>query len=260
MEYKTLLLAKENGTAIISINRPKNLNTLNTEVYAELYSVFSTVEDDPEVRVVILTGEGDRAFVAGVDILEMKDQSTVEIERFIKIARRAGDRIYNLSKPVIAAINGYAFGGGNELALACDLRIASENARFGQQEINLGIVPGGGAMQKLPRLVGMAKAKEIVLTGEVFDAQTALQIGMINRVVPADKLMAEAKLLAQKLLSKSSLPLAYAKKSMNSGVDMSLSSGMDMDECYFARCFATYDQKEGMKAFVEKRKPEFKNR
>lgn len=259
MEYSSLLLTKENGIGIVTINRPKVLNALNIEVFRELYQMFTEIENDPDIRVVILTGTG-KAFVAGVDILGMKDNSSVSIEGFIKIARQAGEAIYHLSKPVIAAINGYAFGGGNELALDCDLRIASENAQFGQQEINLGIVPGGGAMQKLPRLAGMAKAKEIVFTGEVFNARTALEIGMINKVVPAEKLMEEAKALARILLSKSSVALAYAKKSMNSGMDMSLSSAMDMDESFFARCFSTEDQKEGMQAFTEKRKPQFKNR
>jgi enoyl-CoA hydratase len=257
LEYSSLLLTKESGVGIVTINRPKVLNALNIEVFCELYQLFTEIENDPDIRVIILTGAG-KAFVAGVDILVMKDNNSVSIERFIKIARQAGDAIYNLNKPVIAAINGYAFGGGNELALACDLRIASESAQFGQQEINLGIVPGGGAMQKLPRLVGMAKAKEIVFTGEVFNAQTALEIGMINKVVPAEKLMDEAKALAQKLLNKSSVALAYAKKSMNSGTDMSLSSAMDMDESFFARCFSTEDQKEGIEAFIKKRKPIFK--
>jgi len=260
MEYKNLLISIEGGIGTVTINRPKALNTLNIEVFTELYAVFCEIETNPAVRVVILTGCGEKAFVAGVDIGEMKNQTSVGIEKFIKIARMAGEKIYNLSQPVIAAINGFAFGGGNELALCCDLRIASENARFGQQEINLGIIPGGGAVQRLPRLVGMAKAKEIVFTGDVFDAQTALEIGLINKVVPPDRLMDEARALAQKLLSKSSVALGYAKKSMNSGVSLSLSSAMDMDECYFARCFSTEDQKEGMKAFVEKRKPEFKNR
>jgi enoyl-CoA hydratase len=259
LEYSSLLLTKESGIGIVTINRPKALNALNIEIYRELYQLFTEIENDPDIRVVILTGTG-KAFVAGVDIPGMKDNSPVSIEKFIKIARQAGDAIYNSNKPVIAAINGFAFGGGNELALACDLRIAAESAQFGQQEINLGIVPGGGAMQKLPRLVGMAKAKEIIFAGESFNAQTALEMGMINRVVPAENLMEEAKALARKLLSKSSVALAYAKKSMNSGVNMSLSSAMDMDECFFARCFATEDQKEGMQAFIEKRKPQFKNR
>ncbi len=259
MSYTNLILTREAGIGIVTINRPKAMNALNMEVFAELYAMFTEIENDPEIRVVILTGAG-KAFVAGADILEMKDKTSVNVEDFVKIARKAGDAIYHLSKPVIAAINGYAFGGGEELSLACDLRIASENAQFGQQEINLGIIPGGGAIQRMTRLVGMTKAKEIVYTGDVFDARTALEIGFINKVVPDDKLMDEARALARKLLGKSSVALAYAKKAFNTGADMSLQAGMDLDESYFARCFATDDQKEGMQAFVEKRKPEFHNR
>ena len=260
MGYKNLLLSKEDGIGIVTINRPQVLNALNTEVYSELNEMFTEIEHDPEIRVIIITGAGDKAFAAGVDILEMKDKNSVDIRRFITVARWAGDRVYNLSKPVIAAINGYAFGGGNELALACDLRIASENAQFGQQEINVGVVPGGGAIPRLTQLVGMARAKEIVFTGDVIDARSALQMGIINKIVPPDKLMEEAKALAKKLLSKSSVTLSYAKKAFNTGVDLNLAAALDLDECYFARCFATEDQKEGMKAFTEKRKPEFKNK
>jgi enoyl-CoA hydratase len=259
MDYQYLTLTREDGIGIVTINRPKALNVLNIGVFRELYSLFSEIDHDPGIRVVILTGAG-KAFVAGVDILEMKDRTSVDIEEFIKVARRAGDAIYSLPKPVIAAINGYAFGGGHELTLVCDLRIASENAQFGQQEINLGIIPGGGAIQRLTRLVGMTKAKEIVYTGDVFDAPTALAIGILNKVVPAENLMDEARSVARKLLGKSSVALAYAKKAFNTGADMSLAAGMDLDESYFARCFATEDQKEGMQAFVEKRKPVFKDR
>jgi enoyl-CoA hydratase len=260
LNYKNLLLNKADGIGIVMINRPKALNALNIEVFSELYASFGEIEDDPDVRVVILTGSGDRAFVAGADVMEMKDKTSVNIEKFIVTSRKALDRIYSLSKPVIAAINGYAFGGGSEIAFCCDLRIASENARFGQQEINFAIVPGGGGMQRLARLVGMTKAKEIVYTGEVYDAKTALEIGVINKIVPPEKLMDEAILLARKLMSKSSLALAYAKKAFNTGADMSLQSGLDVDEMCFARCFSTEDQKEGMTAFAEKRKPEFKNK
>jgi enoyl-CoA hydratase len=165
-----------------------------------------------------------------------------------------------LSKPVIAAVNGFALGGGCEIALCCDLIFASTNARFGQPEINLGIVPGGGGMQRLTRLLGMHRAKELVYTGDIIDADTALAMGIVNKVVPLEKLMPEARALAQKLLSKSSVALSYAKKAINSGAGMSLAAAMDSDECFFARCFATEDQKEGMKAFVEKRKPVFRNR
>lgn len=259
MIYRNLTLTKEDGIGIVTIKPFKAVNLLNIDVFIELNNLFLDIEEDTDIRVVIITGSG-KAFVSGVDITEMKDNSPVTIERFIKIAREAGDRIYHLSKPVIAAINGYAFGGGNELALACDLRIASENARFGQQEINFGIIPGGGAIQRLSRLVGMTKAKEIVYTGDVIDAKTALEIGFINRVVPHDKLMDEVRSLAQKLLGKSSIALAYAKKAFNTGSDMSLSAAMDLDECFFARCFSSEDQKEGMQAFIEHRKPEFKNR
>jgi enoyl-CoA hydratase len=259
MNYRDLTLEKEDGIGIVTIKPHKAVNLLNIDAFIELNNMFIDLENDPDIRVVILTGSG-RAFVAGVDITEMKDNSPVTIERFIKIAREAGDRVYHLSKPVIAAINGYAFGGGNELGLACDLRIASENARFGQQEINFGIIPGGGAIQRLNRLVGMTRAKEIVYTGEVIDAKTAFEFGFINKVVPADKLMDEARAMARKLLSKSSVALAYAKKAFNTGADMSLSAAMDLDESYFARCFASEDQKEGMQAFIEHRKPGFKNR
>ena len=165
-----------------------------------------------------------------------------------------------MSKPVIAAVNGFALGGGFEVALCCDIILASENARVGQPEISLGIVPGGGAMQRLPRLIGIHKAKELVYTGDVITAEAAMQMGLLNRVVPLAELMPQAKALAEKLLTKSSVALAYAKKAINSGTGMSLTAAMDSDENYFGRCFATEDQKEGMNAFVEKRKPDYKNR
>ena len=260
MGYNTLLLAKEDGIGIVTVNRPRVLNVLSTEVYSELNEMFAELEHDPEVRVVIITGAGEKAFIAGVDIMEMKDKTSVDISKFITIARWAGDRIYNLSKPVIAAINGYALGGGNEVALACDLRIASENAHFGQPEINVGVVPGGGAIPRLTQLIGLTRAKHLIYTGEIIDAQTALQMGLVNKVVPLEKLMEEAKTLAKTLMSKSSVTLSYIKKAFNTGVELDLAAALDIDECFFARCFATEDQKEAMKAFTEKRPPELKNR
>jgi enoyl-CoA hydratase len=212
------------------------------------------------VRVVILTGSGERAFVAGADVVEMQPQSSVEIHGFLAKARKASDRIYTLSKPVIAAINGFALGGGCELAMCCDLRVASESARFGQPEISLGVIPGAGGTQRLTRLVGMTRAKELMYTGDLIDAKTALAMGLVNKVVPPESLMTEAKALAQKLLSKSSVALSLLKKAINSGADMSLSCGVDFESECFAGCFATEDQKEGMKAFLEKRKAEFKNK
>ncbi len=260
MSYKTLLYEKADGIGTVTINRPAALNALNSEVYTELYDLFQEIENDAEVRVVILTGGGEKAFVAGSDIMEMQPQSSVEINDFTAKARLASDRIYTLSKPVIAAINGYALGGGCELTMCCDLRLASEKARFGQPEINLGLIPGAGGTQRLTRLIGMTRAKELIFTGNMIDANTALNMGLVNKVVPADSLMNEARELAKKLLSKSGRILTIAKTAVTSGANMSLPDGLDLELQCFALCFATEDQKEGMKAFMEKRKPEFKNR
>ena len=260
MAYKNLLYEKDNNIGTVTINRPDVLNALNIEVYRELYDLFQEIEGDSDVRVVILTGSGEKAFIAGADIIYMKDKTSVEIEEFVIAARRTGDRIYTLSKPVIAAVNGYALGGGWELAMDCDIIIASNNARFGQPEITLGIVPGGGGMQRLLRVAGIYKAKELIYTGDIIDVDAALAIGMVNKVVPREDIMAEARALAEKLLSRSSVSLYYAKKTINGGYGMSLSAALDSDENFFARCFATEDQKEGMSAFLEKRKPVFKNK
>ncbi len=260
MTYKTLLYEKEDGIAKVTVNRPESLNALNSTVYAELYKVFESIENDARVRVVVITGAGEKAFVAGTDIVEMQDMNTLEISRFVDKIRKASDRIYTLSKPVIAAINGYCLGGGCELTLCCDLRIASEKARFGQPEINLGLIPGACGTQRLPRLVGVAKAKEMIYLGDMIDAPTALNWGLVNKVVPPESLMDEAMGIARKLASKSSPVLAMAKKAIDTGVDTDITSGLNMEARCVSLCFATKDQKEGMKAFLEKRKAEFKNR
>ena len=260
MTYKTLLYEKKEGIGIVTLNRPEALNALNSTVYTELYDVFETIENDADVRVVVLTGSGEKAFAAGSDVAEMVNMDPIAAQKFMATIRKASDRIYSLSKPTIAAISGYALGGGCELAMCCDLRIASEKARFGQPEINLGLIPGASGTQRLPRLIGVAKAKEMIFLGDMIDAATALSLGLVNRVVPPEKLMEEAMIWAGKLATKSSPVLAMAKLAINTGIDTDINSGLNMEARCDALCFATEDQKEGMKAFMEKRKPDYKNR
>jgi len=260
MAYNTLLYEKENGLSIITLNRPKDLNALNSELLGELCSLLDEIAADESARVVIITGSGDKAFVAGSDVKEMQPKTSVTIREFVLANRLALEKIERLPKPVIAAINGYALGGGCELALACDLRIAAETARFGQPEINLGIIPGAGGTQRLTRLIGMAKAKELIFTGDMIDAGTALSLGLVNKVVPQASLLAEAKALGAKLAAKSGTALALAKAAINSAWQTTLATGLDMEMQNFSLAFATEDQKEGMSAFIEKRKPQFKGK
>jgi len=258
--YETILYEKADGIAKVVLNRPDSLNALNSTVYNELYDVFETIENDEEVRAVVLTGSGEKAFAAGTDVVQMQNMNTLEIQKLVATIRKTSDRIYTLTKPTIAAIHGYALGGGCELSLCCDLRICSEKARFGQPEINLGLIPGACGTQRLPRLIGAAKAKEMIFLGDMIDAATALDLGLVNKVVPPDKLMDEAMEWAAKLASKSSPVMAMAKISINTGIDTDITSGLNTEARCVALCFATEDQKEGMKAFLEKRKAEFKNR
>jgi enoyl-CoA hydratase len=260
MPYDTLLYQKENGLGIITLNRPNDLNALNSKLLGELVGLLDEIAADETTKVVIITGSGDRAFVAGSDVKEMATKTSITVKEFVLTNRRTNDKIENFPKPVIAAINGYALGGGCELAMSCDLRIASETARFGQPEINLGIIPGAGGTQRLTRLIGIAKAKELIYTGDMIDAATALSLGLVNKVVPAANLMAEAKALGAKLATKSSATLALAKASVNSAWQTTLNTGLDMEMQLFALTFATEDQKEGMGAFVAKRKPQFKDK
>jgi len=260
MAYNTLLYEKENGLSIITLNRPKDLNALNSELLGELCSLLDEIAADESARVVIIIGSGDKAFVAGSDVKEMQPKTSVTIREFVLANRLALEKIERLPKPVIAAINGYALGGGCELAMACDLRIAAESARFGQPEINLGIIPGAGGTQRLSRLIGIAKAKELIFTGDMIDAGTALSLGLVNKVVPQASLLAEAKALGAKLAAKSGTALALAKAAINSAWQTTLATGLDMEMQNFSLAFATEDQKEGMSAFIEKRKPQFKGK
>jgi enoyl-CoA hydratase len=258
--YQTLLYQKKDGIATVTLNRPDKLNALNSTVYKELYQVFEAIEDDAEVRVVVLTGSGEKAFAAGTDVAEMQNMGPLEIQPFMGIIKKTSELIYALTKPTIAAIHGYALGGGNELAMCCDLRIASEKARFGQPEINLGLIPGAGGTQRLHRLIGAAKAKEMIFIGDMIDAPTALSLGLVNKVVPPEKLMEEAMSWAAKLAGKSGPVLAMAKMAINTAFDTDLADGLNMEIKCNAICFSTHDRKEGMDAFLEKRKAVFKNK
>ena len=260
MSYQTLLFTKENGLGIVTINRPQAANAMNDQAYAELLSLFQEIEKDDEVRVIIITGAGEKAFVAGTDITNMAKLSAAEARAFAYKLKKTFDLIWNMDKPIIAAVNGYALGGGAELAMSADIIIASENAKFGQLEINVGIIPGSGGTQRLQRLIGINRAKELIYTGKMIDAKTAYEYGMVNKVVPIADLMKEAKALAATLLEKSSAILKLAKSAINNGSNVDLNTGLNIEVECFSQCFATEDQKECMQAFMEKRKAVIKNK
>ncbi|MBC7075094.1 MAG: enoyl-CoA hydratase/isomerase family protein [Syntrophomonadaceae bacterium] len=242
---------------LITLNRPKVLNSLSSEVFSELKTVFEKMRDDQEVKVVVVTGAGDKAFAAGSDVSEMSQYSLVEAREFALQVNKAQQAIAHFPKPTIAAINGFAFGGGLEVAMCCDIRIASEKAKMGQPEINLGIIPGGGGTQRLSRLIGLGRAKELVYTGLPISAQRAYEIGLVNQVVPHEHLIGEALKLAKKIAEKSSVTLKFAKSAMDTGIDMDLENALKTEIELFAECFGTEDGKEGLSAFTEKRKPNF---
>ncbi|MFB3924750.1 MAG: enoyl-CoA hydratase/isomerase family protein [Syntrophales bacterium] len=254
MEDHVVLYEKRGAIALLIFNRPEALNALNTAVNLRLIELLDEADGDPEIRVVVLTGSGDKAFVAGADIKEMMDMDAMEAREHAIRAKRVTDKIWNLQKPVIAAINGFCLGGGLEYALACDLRIASENARFGLPEINLGILPGGGGTQRLPRLIGLARAKELCLTGDIIDARKAAELRLVNHVFPKDALMDETMALAGRIASKSAASLALIKSAMNKGTETNLESALLFEIDCFGLCFSTEEQKKGMAAFVGRKK------
>jgi enoyl-CoA hydratase len=245
----------EDRLAVVTINRPEALNALNSSVIRELSMTIEHLSMAADVGAIILTGAGDRAFVAGADIKEMVGLSALEMRSFSEAGRRLGDAMAACSKPILAAINGYALGGGCELALACDIRIASDGAKLGQPEVNIGIVPGFGGSQRLPRLVGLGWASEMIYTGEAIDAATAERIGLVNRVVPAARLLEETKALARKILEQGPAAIALAKACLRASVEMPLSAGLDFETAAFGVVGSTHDKEEGMRAFIEKRKP-----
>ena len=245
----------EDRLAIVTVNRPDARNALNSTVLRELSMTIEHLSMAQDVGVIILTGAGDRAFVAGADIKEMAGLGALQMRSFSELGRRLGDAIGACSKPIIAAINGYALGGGCELALACDIRIASETAKLGQPEVTIGIIPGFGGSQRLPRLVGQGWAAEMILTGRMVDAMTAERIGLVNRVVPADRLLDEAKAVARKILEQSPSAVALAKACLRAALDMPLSAGLDFETAAFGVVGSTKDKEEGMRAFIDKRRP-----
>jgi enoyl-CoA hydratase len=257
--YETLLVERRGRVAIVTINRPEKRNALNIKTREEGAAVLEQLQNDDDVRVVVITGAGDKAFIAGADIAEFAGRTAL-MQRAVMLGRSLFTAIDVFPKPVIAMVNGYCLGGGCELALACDLRIASETASFGQPEINLGIIPGGGGTQRLTRLIGEGKAMEMILTGEIIDAQTAFSLGLVNHVVPADQLEAKTFEIANRMAEKSPIALRLAKEAVKLASRSNLDEGLRREVDLFALCFSSEDKDEGVGAFLEKRKPEFKGK
>ena len=257
---KYLILEKQDGIGTLTINRPEALNALNSRVLSELNDIIGEIENDDEISVLILTGTG-KAFVAGADIGEMKNLSAVEGKRFGDLGNTVFRRIENMKKPVIAAVNGFALGGGCELCMSCDLRVASEKAKFGQPETGLGITPGFGGTQRLPRIVGAAKAKELIYTAKTITAQEALEIGLVNQVAAPEELMNAARAMAAQIAKNAQVAVRQSKRAINMGLQADIATGLAYEGEAFGLCFSTEDQKNAMTAFVEKRKPDpFKNK
>ncbi len=259
MELKHLVFDSA-ALATLTVNRPNALNALNREVLGEILDVLHAIRRDPSIRVLIVTGAGERAFVAGADVAAMAKMSTLEGLEFSRFGHHVMNLIEELPIPVIAAVNGFALGGGLELALACDLILASDKARFGQPEINLGLIPGFGGTQRLPRRVGLNRAREIVFAGEMFDAKTAFQWGLVTQVVEPGELLTVARSLAEKLAQKPAVALRQAKTAMGAAVTMTEESGLRFEQEAFGVTFASADRIEGTKAFVEKRPPVWQHR
>src|SRR6266849_3879656 len=257
--YETILVERRGSVAIITINRPEKRNALNIQTRAEGAAVLDELRAEESVRVVVFTGAGDKAFIAGADIAEFADRTAIT-QREVMLERGLFNAIDTFPKPVIAMVNGYCLGGGCELALACDIRIASDKASFGQPEINLGIIPGGGGTQRLTRLVGEGKAMELILTGAIIDAQTAFNLGLVNHVFPADQLLAKTMEIANRIAEKSPIALSLAKEAVKLASRSNLDEGLRREVDLFALSFSSADKDEGVKAFLEKRKPEFKGK
>jgi len=260
MDFRNIMVASRDRIAFITINRPEKLNAMNAATKAELLELFNRIKNDPAIDVVILTGAGEKSFVAGTDIGELTALDATSGKEFSESGQDLLNLIENLGKPVIAAVNGYALGGGCELALACHLRIASENAKFGQPEVNLGVIPGYGGTQRLTRLIGKGRALEMILAGNQIDANEALRIGLVNKVVPQSELLSTAESIARIILSKGQVDIRMALKAVNMTEETTQSDGQALEASLFGVCCGTEDFKEGTRAFLEKRKPKFENR
>jgi enoyl-CoA hydratase len=260
MAYESLLCEVRDAVGNVRINRPEKLNALNRKVMEELLTCFQSLKEDQEVRVVILTGSGEKAFAAGADIGELAPQSALEGKETSLFGQQVFNLIENLGKPVIAAINGFALGGGCELAMACTLRIAAETARMGQPEVKLGLIPGYAGSQRLPRLVGKCRALELILTGETITALEAHRLGLVNQVVPATEVLATAEKLAQKIIANAPLAIKFALEAVNHGMEIPAGEGQFLEATLFGLCCTTADMKEGTRAFLERRPPKFTGR
>ena len=257
MAYENIVFEKEEAVGILTVNRLKSLNALNPATLGEIIDCLETVQQDQETRCLIITGAGDRAFVAGADISAMVSMSALEGKAFASLGLNVARRLEEMPIPVIAAVNGFALGGGTELALACDMIIAADTAKFGQPEINLGVIPGFGGTQRLARRIGLPLARELIYTGDMIDAETALRYGLANRVVPLADCLAEAKALAHKLTTKPPIAIQQAKAAINAGIDMDIINGCRFETEAFGLTFSTQDKAEGMSAFLEKRAAQF---
>ena len=258
--FENVLYDKRGGIAYVTVNRPKALNALDTPTWTDLRSAFEDARDDRNVRGVILTGAGDRAFIAGADISELAHVTAYEAQQSSRFGQGVLDLIENFGKPVIAAINGFALGGGCETAMACTIRIAVEAAKFGQPEVKLGLLPGGGGTQRLLRLVGKGRALQLILTGEMISAQEAYRIGLVNEIVPAAELIARAEAILKTIASNAPIAVRLSLEAANKGAETSQSEGQLLEASYFGLCAATEDKKEGTSAFFEKRAPRFQGR
>jgi enoyl-CoA hydratase len=255
-----LLYEKKGGIAYVTLNRPKVLNALNRQTWEELQAAFEDARDDAEVRGVILTGAGDKAFIAGADIGELAQVTAVDAQTSSRYGQAVLELVENLGKPVIAAINGFALGGGCETAMACTIRVASEHAKFGQPEVTLGLIPGGGGTQRLPRLVGKGRALQLILSGGMISAQEAYRIGLVNEVVPAGEVITRAEAILEQIFVHAPLAIKFSLEAVNKGLETSQGEGLALEASLFGLCAGTDDKKEGTQAFLQKRAPQFHGR